>query len=113
MTARLVSLDMYRGAVMLFMASDGFGLVVVAKHFPESGVWRELARQSDHVRWQGCTVWDLIMPAFLFIVGVAVPFSLASRRRRGQGSLRIFGHALWRSIVLVLLGILIVSEGAA
>jgi predicted acyltransferase len=110
---RLVSLDTYRGLVMLLMASEGFGLAEVAKHFPESGVWREFARQSDHVRWQGCTVWDLIMPAFLFIVGVAVPFSLASRRRRGQGSVRILGHAIWRSIVLVLLGILIMSEGAA
>jgi predicted acyltransferase len=109
----LVSLDTYRGAVMLLMASEGFGLAEAAKRFPESGIWRELARQSDHVRWQGCTVWDLIMPAFLFIVGVAVPFSLASRRRRGQGSGRIFAHAVWRSVVLVLLGILIMSEGAA
>src|SRR4051794_30752290 len=109
--ARLISLDTYRGLVMLLMASEGFGLIEVAKHFPESGVWRELARQSDHVRWQGCTVWDLIMPAFLFIVGVAVPFSVASRRRRGQGSVRIFGHAILRSAVLVALGIVIMSEG--
>ena len=98
--------------VMLLMASEGFGLAEVAKRFPESGVWRELARQSDHVRWQGCTVWDLIMPAFLFIVGVAVPFSIASRRRQGQGSGRIFAHAVWRSLVLVVLGIVIMSEGA-
>jgi heparan-alpha-glucosaminide N-acetyltransferase len=111
--SRLVSLDTYRGLVMLLMASEGLGLAEVAKHFPDSGVWRELARQSDHARWQGCTMWDLIMPAFLFIVGVAVPFSLASRRRRGQGSVRILGHAVWRSVVLVLLGVLIMSEGAA
>src|SRR4051812_18723469 len=111
--ARLASLDTYRGLVMLLMASEGLGLAEVAKHFPESGIWQGLARQSDHARWQGCTVWDLIMPAFLFIVGVAVPFSLASRRRRGQGSVQIFGHAVWRSCVLVLLGILIMSEGAA
>ncbi len=52
------------------------------------------------------------MPAFLFIVGVAVPFSIASRRRRGQGSGRIFAHAVWRSLVLVVLGIVIMSEGA-
>ena len=67
--------------------------------------------RADHVRWQGCTLWDLIMPAFLFMVGVALPFSIASRRRRGQGSARLFAHAVWRSIVLVLLGILIMSIG--
>jgi predicted acyltransferase len=71
-----------------------------------------LARQTDHVRWQGCTLWDLIMPAFLLIVGVAVPFSIASRRRRGHSGVRLFAHAVWRSLVLVLLGILIVSNGA-
>jgi hypothetical protein len=41
------------GLVMLVMASEGFGLAEVAKQFSESGVWRELARQSNHVRWQG------------------------------------------------------------
>src|SRR3954451_3296511 len=104
-TVRLVSLDTYRGLVMLLMASDGLRLGEVARHFPDSRVWQFLARQSDHVRWQGWTVWDLIMPAFLFMVGVALPFSIASRRRRGQGSARMFVHALWRSIVLVALGI--------
>lgn len=52
------------------------------------------------------------MPAFLLIVGVAIPFSLASRRRRGQGLTRIAAHAVWRSALLVLLGIFIMSNGA-
>lgn len=111
--ARLVSLDAYRGMVMLLMATEGLGLAEVAKRFPDSRVWQTLARQTDHVRWQGCTLWDLIMPAFLFIVGAAIPFSIASRRRRGQSDGRLLGHALWRSLVLVLLGILIMSNGAA
>jgi heparan-alpha-glucosaminide N-acetyltransferase len=109
--ARLVSLDTYRGLVMLLMASDGLRFGEVARHFPDSDAWKFLARQSDHVRWQGCALWDLIMPAFLFMVGVALPFSIASRRRRGQGSALMFAHALWRSIVLVLLGILIMFYG--
>ncbi|MEX0641948.1 MAG: DUF5009 domain-containing protein, partial [Pirellulales bacterium] len=109
---RLVSLDTYRGLVMLLMATEGFGFAEVARRFPASRVWQTLARQSDHVRWQGCTLWDLIMPAFLFIVGAAIPFSIASRRRRGQGDARLFAHALWRSLVLVLLGIFIMSNGA-
>jgi heparan-alpha-glucosaminide N-acetyltransferase len=110
--ARLRSLDTYRGLVMLLMVSEGLGLAEIARHFPGSRVWQTLARQTDHVRWQGCTLWDLIMPAFLFMVGVAVPYSIASRRRRGQGQARIFAHAAWRSVVLVMLGILIMSNGA-
>jgi predicted acyltransferase len=108
--ARLVSLDTYRGVVMLLMASDGLRLGEVAQHYPDSRVWQFLARQSDHVRWQGCTLWDLIMPAFLFMVGVALPFSIASRRRRGQGSGRLFAHAVWRSVVLVILGIIVMAD---
>ncbi len=109
---RLLALDTYRGLIMLLMVSEGLGLAEVARHFPSSRVWQMLARHTDHARWQGCTLWDLIMPAFLFIVGVAVPYSIASRRQRGQSSARIFAHALWRSVVLVLLGILIMSNGA-
>jgi heparan-alpha-glucosaminide N-acetyltransferase len=110
-STRLVSLDTFRGLVMLLMASDGLRLGEVAQHYPDSRIWQFLARQSDHVRWQGCTLWDLIMPAFLLMVGIALPFSIASRRRKGQGSARLFAHAVWRSIVLVLLGILIMSIG--
>jgi heparan-alpha-glucosaminide N-acetyltransferase len=111
-TPRLLSLDTYRGLVMLLMVSEGLGLPEVARHFPDNNMWQALARHADHVRWQGCTLWDLIMPAFLFIVGAAVPFSIASRRRRGQSNGRLFAHAIWRSVVLVLLGILIMSNGA-
>ena len=111
LSTRLVSLDTFRGLVMLLMASDGLRLGEVAQHFPDSRTWQFLARQSDHVRWQGCTLWDLIMPAFLVMVGMALPFSIASRRRRGQGTARLFVHAAWRSIVLVLLGIFIMSIG--
>lgn len=110
---RLLSLDTYRGLVMLLMVSEGCGFNEVARRFPDGRVWQFLARQADHVRWQGCTLWDLIMPAFLFIVGVAVPYSIASRRRRGQSRGRMFAHALWRSFLLVLLGILIMSNGAS
>jgi heparan-alpha-glucosaminide N-acetyltransferase len=107
-----VSLDTYRGLVMLLMASGGLGLVEVARHLPESRFWQALARQTDHVRWHGCTLWDLIMPAFLFIVGVAVPYSIASRRRRGHTGLQLLAHAFWRSLMLILLGVLIMSKWA-
>src|SRR5688572_610929 len=81
---RLVSLDAYRGAIMLLMASSGFGLAQVAREFPESAVWKFLGSQFDHVVWTGCALWDLIQPAFMFMVGVAVPWSIANRRARGE-----------------------------
>src|SRR5262245_2961984 len=98
---RLISLDTFRGIVMVLMASDGIKLTEVARNFAENRVWQFFARQSDHVRWQGCTLWDLIMPAFIFMVGVSLPYSVASRRKRGQGTARLFAHAVWRSLVLV------------
>src|SRR5213079_891794 len=57
---RLVSLDAFRGAIMLLMASSGFGIPQVAKHFPNSPIWRFLGREFDHSAWTGCSLWDLI-----------------------------------------------------
>src|SRR5262249_27919874 len=64
-----------------------------------------LARQQSHVEWTGATLHDLIQPSFSFLVGVALAFSLASRLARGQSELGMAFHALFRSIVLVLLGV--------
>src|SRR5207302_7358531 len=106
---RLSSLDAYRGFVMLAMATGGLGVAVVAQDFPDSQLWQALDRQLEHAAWQGCSFWDLIQPSFMFIVGVAMPFSYASRRAQGQSWSRLFIHAVQRSVVLVLLGIILSS----
>jgi predicted acyltransferase len=108
---RLLSLDAYRGAIMLLMASSGLGLAEVARQFPASSVWQFLGHHADHAEWAGCTLWDLIQPAFMFMVGVALPWSLANRRARGASFGRMLGHALWRSLVLVLLAVFLSSVG--
>src|SRR5687767_2174246 len=72
---RLVSLDAYRGFVMLLMASGGLALGAAAKKFPDSAAWQTVAFHVDHVAWIGCSLWDLIQPSFMFMVGVALPFS--------------------------------------
>src|SRR5512143_2481991 len=90
---RLLSLDAYRGAIMLLMASSGLGLAEVARQFPASSVWQFLGHHADHAEWTGCTLWDLIQPAFMFMVGVALPWSLANRRARGASFARMLGHA--------------------
>jgi heparan-alpha-glucosaminide N-acetyltransferase len=110
--ARLVSLDAYRGAIMLFMASGGLALPQVAKNFPDSPVWRFLAFNTDHVPWAGCSLWDLIQPSFMFMVGVAMPYSIASRRTRGDSEKKIVAHVLYRAFFLVLLAIFLTSNGA-
>lgn len=106
---RLVSLDAYRGFVMLAMASAGLGLGVMAENHPDSVGWNLAAAQVEHVEWRGCSLWDLIQPSFMFIVGVAMPFSYAARGGRGDGFGRQFGHVLWRSAALVLLGVFLSS----
>src|SRR6185437_4024506 len=108
--ARLVSLDAYRGAIMLLMASGGLALPAVAKNFPDSPVWSFLAFNTDHVPWVGCSLWDLIQPSFMFMVGVSMPYSIASRRVRGDSEKKILAHVLYRAVFLVLLAIFLTSN---
>ena len=72
-------------------------------------IWHSLARQTEHSPWVGCTLWDLIQPAFMFMVGVALPWSVANRRARGQSFGLMFRHALGRSLALILLAVFLTS----
>jgi predicted acyltransferase len=109
--ARLVSLDAYRGFIMLLMASAlGVGISQVFKKFPDSGFWKFLTEQTGHAEWAGCAFWDLIQSSFMFMVGVAMPYSYASRQARGDSPGRQALHAAWRSLVLVFLGVLLASN---
>jgi len=110
---RLTSLDAYRGFIMLVMASAGFGFPEVAKQFKGNPVWQFLGKQFDHIAWTGCTFWDLIQPSFMFMVGVAMPFSFASRASKGHSRWRNLGHVLWRSLVLIGLAVFLSSNHEA
>jgi predicted acyltransferase len=57
------------------------------------------------VPWEGFSFWDLIMPLFLFITGVSMPFSFAKRIEEGKGRSALYGKIFRRTIVLFLLGI--------
>ncbi len=96
---RLLSLDAYRGFIMLLLISEGFGLGVLEKH----PGWGWFASQFDHAAWEGCTFWDLIQPAFTFMVGVAMPFAFARRIAQGAGSGELFKHVAWRAFALIAL----------
>ena len=116
-----MSLDAYRGLVMLAMVSSGFRFSQVAPKVRDNYagtewesswrfLWDSLAYQFSHVAWVGCSFWDLIQPSFMFMVGVSLPFSAAKRKEMGQSYGRSFLHAAWRSVVLILLGVLLGSS---
>jgi len=114
-STRLRSLDAYRGFIMLAMASGGAGMLAGFIDNGESfgsSLVHLLRQQLDHVPWRGCVFWDLIQPSFMFMVGVAMPFSYASRIARGETWSRMFGHALLRSLVLIVLAVFLASNGS-
>lgn len=133
---RLVSLDAFRGFIMIMLAASGFGLAHLAGSSDDSPLWNivdrstleKLAFHFEHPPWQssfvpgtqdasvgspwlhvGVSFWDLIQPAFMFMVGVAMPFSYARRASMGQSPWKRTCHALVRAIVLVLLGVFLYS----
>jgi heparan-alpha-glucosaminide N-acetyltransferase len=108
---RITSIDAFRGFVMFLMLAEVMRLPALHRAFPESRFWSIVAYNTSHVPWQGCSLHDLIQPAFSFLVGAALPFSIAARMARGETFGRMFGHALWRSAVLILLGIFLRSLG--
>jgi predicted acyltransferase len=106
---RLVSLDAFRGLVMTLMLAEHMELHSVGLKFPNSAFWAVIAYNTDHVEWQGCSLHDLIQPAFSFLVGAALPFSIASRKAKGQTFGTMLGHAVRRAFILIFLGIFLRS----
>lgn len=105
---RLQSLDAYRGFVMFLMAAEVLHLPEVAEHFRDSWFWQTIKFHTSHVEWTGCSLHDLIQPSFSFMVGVAMPFSIAARVAKNAP---LWSHALWRAFLLVMLGVVLRSMG--
>lgn len=106
---RIVAIDAFRGFVMLLMLAEAMRLWTLEAVFPGSRFWALVAYNTEHVPWQGCSLHDLIQPAFSFLVGAALPFSIASRQARGHTFRGMVLHAVWRSIALIALGIFLRS----
>ena len=107
--ARNVAIDAYRGLVMFLMMAEVLRLARVAHALPGNWLWSFLAYHQTHADWAGCSLHDLIQPGFSFLVGVAVPYSIASRLAKGGTFGKLFGHALWRALILVALGVFLRS----
>ena len=109
---RLASIDAYRGFVMLLMMGEVLAFHRVSAALPESGFWQFLAHHQSHVQWIGCALHDMIQPSFSFLVGVALPFSLARRAAAGEPQSLRTVHAFTRALSLVLLGVFLRSTGS-
>jgi len=109
---RNVAVDAYRGFVMLLMMAEVLRLSQVAAAYPGSWFWSILAYHQTHAEWAGCSLHDLIQPGFSFLVGVALPYSIASRMAKGVTVGRLFAHACWRALLLVALGVFLRSAHA-
>ena len=110
---RVLSVDAFRGFVMLLMMDSALQIGKIAsEYFPDDEFWQTLAFHTDHVKWTGCSLHDLIQPAFSFLVGVSLPFSIAARETKGEGFGWMLFHAGWRAFLLVFLGIFLRSMGA-
>jgi len=106
---RNVAVDAYRGLVMLLMMGEVMQWAAVSHAYPHSLFWRILAFNQTHVEWAGMSLHDTIQPSFTFLVGVAMPYSIASRIRRGESFARMVAHAFWRALLLIALGIFLRS----
>ena len=102
-SGRLWSLDALRGADMLFIMGGSTLISAVCAFFGSPKGW--LATQMNHVQWAGFAHHDTIFPLFLFIAGVAWPFSLAAQQGKGRTKLQITGRVLKRMLILFLLGL--------
>ena len=106
---RNIAVDVYRGWVMLLMMAEVLELARVAHAYPGNWFWAFLGYNQTHVQWAGCSLHDMIQPSFSFLVGVALPYSIASRLAKGGTFGRMWGHAIWRSFLLVALGVFLRS----
>jgi predicted acyltransferase len=94
---------------MLVLVSNGFGLTGLAKLNP---AYAGVAAQFEHMSWEWIAFWDLIQPAFMFMVGVAIPFALAARIAQGADQRTLFRHVAVRSLRLILMSQILISIGA-
>src|SRR5690242_6407234 len=106
---RNASIDAYRGLVMLLMMAEVLQLSRVSASYPDSLFWKVLGWNQTHTEWFGCSLHDTIQPGFSFLVGVALPYSIASRMTKGASFAELFRHTLWRSFALAALGVFLRS----
>src|ERR1700750_727635 len=101
---RLYSLDALRGFDMFWIMGGEEVFHSLAKA-TGSPFWKTLSEQFDHPAWNGFHVYDLIFPLFLFIAGVATPYSVGRELEKGTPRSRLVWRGIRRGATLGLLGV--------
>ena len=101
---RILSVDFFRGVTMFLLIGESTRLFSHLAGFSDCVIINFISTQLHHHEWNGLRFWDLIQPFFMTIVGVAIPFAIAARKKKGDSDRSILLHALKRSFILLLLG---------
>lgn len=101
---RLLCVDALRGFDMLWIIGGGDVIITLAKAYPNSFL-NTLAEHFDH-QWGQFHFYDIIMPLFMFIVGVVMPVAFKNRLAKGESKKHIYTHVLKRVVKLYLLGLI-------
>ena len=103
---RLASLDALRGLDMFFLVGLA-GIFTALPKLSDNAAFNWLANQCHHPEWEGFTAYDVIFPMFIFIVGVAMPFSFAKRLKQEGGKRMLYKHIIIRAVILSILGVIL------
>ena len=101
---RLYSLDALRGFDMLMIMGLGSIITNFAKA-TGSPFFQTIADQFEHPEWNGFHLYDLIFPLFIFLAGVAIPYSLGRQLEKGAPKQEMLAKVIRRGLILVILGI--------
>jgi predicted acyltransferase len=102
---RLLSLDALRGFDMLWIIGGSSVIAALAK-YTDAGWLKSIAVQMQHVPWNGFHFYDLIFPLFMFISGIAIPYSVKSALSKNPSKSRLLLRFLKRMVILFILGLL-------
>ena len=103
---RLLSLDLFRGLIMVLLAFEGAGLYEILFDMTEGNALHYFFLQFHHHPWNGLRFWDLIQPGFMFIAGTAMAYSLHKQTQLGVSWNQRFKKVLKRSGWLFFWGVL-------
>jgi len=101
-----MSLDVLRGLDMFYLVILSY-LFLALPEVSDNALFRWLANQCEHPEWQGFTMYDIVFPMFIFVVGVAMPFSFSRRMAENGGKKKLFRHVIIRTLTLMILGVLL------
>ncbi|MCP4259854.1 MAG: DUF5009 domain-containing protein [Planctomycetes bacterium] len=102
---RIMSIDALRGFDMFWIIGGG-RIFSSLNDVSDSPATQLIKTQLTHVKWEGFRFEDLIMPLFLFIVGVVMPFAFNKRLEQGHSKSRLYRHILMRFVILFVLGMI-------